>query len=276
MADNPTARIRELGARLWAAREAAGVGRTELARSLGLAMPTVARFELGRREPTRTNLALMLGYCRVPAEESAYILDLAEASRHKCWVRPHGSRLPEAVPSVLFQYQAANAIACYDPHGIPPLFQSVDYIDADLGRRCGDGIEVSEHRLARKAYRGLLVRDNRPRAVCYLHESALRSLPVDEETRRSQLLALVMASGSNEATIRVVPVEHEHAVGAAGFSSLRFDEYPPLVVQPAETVTLIVEGPEHIAAYAAAITRLTRLALSELDSRELLCRLSAE
>jgi transcriptional regulator with XRE-family HTH domain len=253
---------------------AAGLNGAELARNLGWSAAQLSRYESANRNITTINVAALLGYCQATDPERAEILALTNPVEDGCWVRPHDGLLPEAVPSVLYQFQTATDITCYDPGGIPPLLQSADYIDADLLYRFGPDTDVSCYRHVRQIYRALLGTRNRPGVVCYLHESALRALPLDEDTCRSQFLAMVLATGAGAAVVRIIPAGDESTLSIGGFSLLRIYDYPSVVIHPAQSATLILEGPEHIRTYANVAATLNKLALSELDSRDLLANLA--
>lgn len=277
MNNDTPARGRELGARLREAREAKGVSNNQMADDLGWSQGTTSRFETGHRDVSPLNVATILGYCGVPRPQRAAILELTDDTRDGCWPRPHGDLLPEAVPSVLFQYQHANAITCYTPNGIPPMLQTSDFMEADLRNRFGgDDAEVVRRQEARRDYREILVKPRPPAAVSYLHETALRELPVDDETRWSQYLGLSLAIGSAEAQVRIIPAGAEHWIEAGGFSLLWFREFPPLVCRPVETATLILEGMEHVQRYEQIVIDLDKIALSELDSRDVITELVAK
>jgi len=121
-----------------------------------------------------------------------------------------------------------------------------------------------------------MIKTHPPLTACYIHEAALRELPVDGETRWSQYLGLLLAIGSAEAKVRIIPTGKERTIESGGFSLLRFTEFPPLVCRPAETVTLILEGDEHVGRYERIVIELDKISLSELESRELIAELVAE
>jgi transcriptional regulator with XRE-family HTH domain len=277
MNNDVPARARELGARLREAREAKGVSNNQMADELGWSQGTTSRFETGHREVSTLNVATILGYCGMSRAERAAILELTDNSRDGCWPRPHGDLLPEAAPSVLFQYRHAAAITCYAPNGIPPMLQTVDFIEAELRHRFGpDDAGVVRGAEVRRDYREILIKPDRPAVVCYLNETTLRRLPVDNDTRWSQYFGLSLAIGSDEAQVRVIPTNRERAIEAGGFSLLRFKEFPALVCRPVETATLILEGTDHVQRYERILTDLDKIALSVPDSRNVITNLVAE
>lgn len=111
MEDNPTARSRELGARLRAVREAAGYpSSNRLAKHLGWSQATVSRLETGMRSPTALNVAAVLEFCKVTGPECAEIMELTECERNGCWAP---GRLLESYTSTTFGTLPNKVVLCY-------------------------------------------------------------------------------------------------------------------------------------------------------------------
>jgi transcriptional regulator with XRE-family HTH domain len=274
MGNNPTARSRELGARLRAVRQARGLLVGELASRLGWSHTKETRMEQGRRLAAQLDVAMILTLCGVPAGQRRAILELTEGGDTGTWVRQHQGRLPEAVPSVVFQEDNATTLVGYDPVGIPAALQTREYAEADLRRRFGPDIGP---RLAERVLRQLSARGaDRPDARYYLHEDVLRTMPGDREVRIGQLLYLASVLGQRHAEIRVIPAGAGRGWAATGFRQLWFADGPPVVCVATDAVSLILEGTEHIATYAAIIAALRRVALSREGSADLITGLVAE
>ncbi len=62
----PSEVTRYVGRHIARLREDAGLSQRELARSLGVKQPTVANWELGKREPTLSQLVEIANYFQVP------------------------------------------------------------------------------------------------------------------------------------------------------------------------------------------------------------------
>jgi transcriptional regulator with XRE-family HTH domain len=279
MPEAPTARARELAARLRAYRGKTGWNTEQFAARLGWTADKCARIETGDRPPSHLDTTLFLAECGVPVAERGAVLELTEGDRYGCWVRPHGAGLPEDAPGVLFQYQAAREIVCYDPNGVPAVVQNTDYIEEDLRHRfraeTEDAIEkaIRRHQSTRIDLWGLLNPDTRPDAVCFLNETTLRSLPLGPVTLWHLYLDLTIKIESGMAQIRIIPADRQPAVSAGGFALLRFAAHPPVVCRPCETVTLFLEG-EHVAAYERIAAELDETALSSLASRDLIVQIA--
>jgi len=218
-------------------------------------------------------VTLFLAECGVPVAERGGLLDLVDGDRHGCWVRPHGDRLPEAAPGVLFQHQTASTIICYHPSEIPVILQSGEYANEDLLYRFGSDDEVVRHEFVRGHYHSILSDDTSRDVVCFLHETVLRSVPLDNSTRWSLYYDLTCIIESKRAEVRIIPADREAALRVPVFSLLRTPGRPPLVCRPCETVTLILEG-DHTNAYEPSVALLDDLALSNLESRDLIVEIA--
>jgi len=276
MDDVSTARSRELGARLRGARKTLGWTGNRLARAIGWSPAKASRLETGNRQADAVDVAYLLGFCHLSQEERDAILELLGDRAPGCWVRPHAGVLPEAVPSVVCQQDLAGSVTVYDPCGIPPLLQTAEYAEADLLPRYATSEEVMPHLRARLDRHGLLHRSKGPGVLVYLHESALRSMPVAEEARAGQLLVMLMLAGQRQRVrLRVVPAGREHTRVAVGaFQLLRFADYPPVVCVPTQTVSLVLEGREHLEVFGRVLAGLDAVALSGADSIELIRELA--
>jgi hypothetical protein len=189
----------------------------EVALRLGWSGAKHSRMESGKRPVDLRAVTLMLGLCQAMPDKQAEILELAEAEDTGWWVRPHLGRMPEAVPSVVFQQDTADSIFFHDPLGVPGVLHTTEYAELDLLPRFASGAEAMAHVHARLARSTLVHKIAGPEVVFYLHESTLRSLPVSDEARAGQLLCLAMLTGRPRICIRVVPAEHDRALGAGRF-----------------------------------------------------------
>ncbi|HWC79107.1 MAG TPA: Scr1 family TA system antitoxin-like transcriptional regulator [Pseudonocardiaceae bacterium] len=266
----PDLRGRQLGQRIRAVRQAAGLSGPRAARALGISVAQLSRMESGHRGCTLLNVALLLGLCRVSSVDRAEILALcrrsteAEEDRgYGCWVRPHLGGPSEGVSAVAFAYETANSVVCCEPAGLPVLLQTGEFLEADLANR---GVDPARWLPPRRRHRSVLFAERGPDVVCFLHEATLRSLPVDEPVRQSQLIHLSMLIGQERLAVRIVPVERDRALMGGAFAVLRFGEFEPVVCVPCETVTLMLEQKRNLAAYEQRLRVLDRISLSERDS----------
>jgi transcriptional regulator with XRE-family HTH domain len=272
---DPGLRSRQLGARLRAALETAGITSNRAAQILGLSQPSVSRMLTGKREHNPLRVALLLGLCQVPAAERKEILGLlgpetGEDSEY--WVLPHPGGPPEESSTVRFACATAAGIEWCAPAGLPVLAQTAESMRAELRRR---GVaDVDRWTAARDQQRDVLFHPVGPTLHAFVHESSLLSLPGDEQVRQAQFIRLAMLIGQRRLRPRVVPAERERALMGGEFAVLRFRGHPPAVLVPGETVTLVLEGDHHVAGYRRRLDTLDALALSDKDSDRLIMKLA--
>ena len=274
--DMSTARSRELGARMREARQMFGWTGRRLAEAIGWSQAKASRLETGNRPAELADVAYVLGFCQMPQRQRDAVLELLIDEPEGYWVRPHRGALPEAVPSVVFQQDAAKTITCFDPCGIPPMLQTAEYAEAELLPRFDSSAEAMAAVRDRLGRHSLLHWANGPVGTFYLHESALRAMPVEPEVRAGQLLVLLMLIG-RDVSIRVVPADREHGRWAVGaFQVLGFGEFPAVVCVPTQTATLLLEQPDDVAEYRRVLAELDAVALSQADSTVLIQVLADE
>jgi len=267
------ARARELAARLTTYRDKTGWSQQQFAQRLNWPTQKCVQIETGQWSPSELDVAMYLAECGVPPLDRAALLELVDGDRHGCWVRPHGDRLPDAAPGVLFQHQTAEQITCYHPTEIPVILQDNGYINEDLRHRFGTDEAIARHEFPRCEYRWILHSDTPPEVTCFLHESVLRAVPFDEDDRWELYNDLTVYIESKQTEVRIIPADREDALRVPEFSLLRSAGRSPVVCRPCETVTLILEG-DHIAAYEPYVALLDELALSTLESRDLIVEIA--
>ena len=270
-----TARGRELGARLQEYRTKNGWDVGQLVARLGCSAHKIVTIECGERMPSALDAAVLLAECGATRAERDEVLELLDGhGTAGCWARPHGELLPEAVPSVLFQYQQATALTCYNPYGIPGVLKSSAYFEGELRERFPENTDemIVRHQGAQQEYGYLLAKLDQP-PMCYLSERALRAITVNENDRLFQFQHMAGLIRDERAQIRVVSTEREDAVPAAAFSVLRFTEANPVVCVPTATATLILEG-EHVPVYERFVAELDALALPMGASADLIVGLA--
>lgn len=278
-----SARSRYLGAELRKRRERANWSALQLAQRVGWAASTVSRLESGERGVTPVNLATYLAMCDVVGNEQAALLELSRGREDGWWTCSHGDVLPDEVPALRFQQEAANRITCYHPGIIPELLQTEEYADWQL--RDHLSIEVALDLVDRLVVRvqerldrqHVLYERERRSWVFYLDENALRALPGDAAAGSGQLVHLAMLVEQQQARIRVIPTELVHLGAAIGrFWVFGFEAYAPVVCAQTDTISLFGERESDVAAYQRILDRLETTALSELDSLDLIVKLADE
>jgi Domain of unknown function (DUF5753) len=256
------AQARELAEELRSQREFLGVPAHVLAKRLGWSASKLSRVEhalapISELDVVRYGANIgetaewvdgLLGMCRDPGAP--------------------GYWLSERMHTLVFHETTATSSASYDPLVVPGLLQTQEYAAALIG--------PDEPWL-------VILRMERQRALqsrpfeFFIHEQALR-LPVGgNQLMNEQLLKLVLIAEQPTISIRVVPI----ALGARSmfggeFVMFRHDLHDPLVYLDQEVAGLFLDGVKHISACEERLARISSVALSRGESREMLAALASD
>ncbi|MBM7863654.1 Scr1 family TA system antitoxin-like transcriptional regulator [Lentzea nigeriaca] len=127
-----TARGREFGEVVRAAISASGMTAQRVAELVGWQEGKLSDFVNGKIGCTETELALLLGVCRTPAQERDHLLNLLPETQVRGWWQQHGSRVPARLRTLVKNVAAAKTLTMWHPHALPVFLQSVDYMRAAI------------------------------------------------------------------------------------------------------------------------------------------------
>ncbi|GAA1963895.1 helix-turn-helix transcriptional regulator [Amycolatopsis minnesotensis] len=274
----PTVRARELGEALRAALEKAGVTGKEVARELQWSQSEVSRMLSGKRGVRESDVATLLGYCRIGGAEHKRLLKLCEEANKPGWWQQYGSRLPMQLRTYLDHEDKAIAIHEFAPTVVPGLLQTSDYARAVIACSANMPGNEIDNRVAAKIDRASIFNRSRPaRCIFYLHEFVLRLPAGGPAVMSDQLHHLLRMSVRQSISLRVLPADVGVHAGAAGsFVFMEFSEIKPVVYLEAETSALFLEEPEEIRSYRKVLASLAETALPEAQSRDLVSSLATE
>ncbi|MEV7043103.1 helix-turn-helix transcriptional regulator [Amycolatopsis sp. NPDC051061] len=271
-----TVKSRELGEGLRRVLAAAGLSGKEVADQLGWTPPDVSKMLNGRRAIRETQVALLLGICKVRGAEQRRLLALCREANRPGWYQQHGSHLPLQLRTLLDHEDKATAISAFAGNLLPGALQTADYARAVISRIVNVPAEEVDERVAARVARSAIF--NRPAGFTYfVHEFVLR-LPVGgAEVMSDQLHHLLRMSVRPRISLRVVPTSVGAHAGIVGsFIFMEFAEIKPVVYLESETTAAFLEEDEEIRAYRRIIGSLAGTALSEGQSRELISRVALE
>ncbi len=271
-----TVKSRELGEGLRRVLAAAGLSGKEVADQLGWTPPDVSKMLNGRRAIRETQVALLLGICKVRGAEQRRLLALCREANRPGWYQQHGSHLPLQLRTLLDHEDKATAISAFAANLLPGALQTADYARAVISRIVNVPADEVEERVAARVARSAIFR--RPAAFTYfVHEFVLR-LPVGgAEVMSDQLHHLLRMSVRPRISLRVVPASIGAHAGIVGsFIFMEFAEIKPVVYLESETTAAFLEEDEEATAYRRIIGSLAGTALSEGQSRELISRVALE
>lgn len=275
----PTARRRQLGIRLLALREAAGLTAEEAGDAAGVSKATVSRYERAKGN-VRWNQVDQL--CRVYGasdEERAAMVELAKNSKvTDGWWVPLAGKLPSPMRLLLAMENETPRISQYTAGVIPGLLQTLDYARAI--RETPDSAlppqDVDEYLAMRMRRQQILDRPSPPTYHLVLDESVIRRRVGGPGVMAAQLDHLLKRGREPHISIQVLPF----AAGAYSAALNSFIVYggpdPSLDVIFIETVagSLILEEPEARERYAGAIAFLRQEALDPDASADLIAEVS--
>jgi transcriptional regulator with XRE-family HTH domain len=276
--DESTARSRFLGHELRTRRRAAGLTLSDVATRMKLYASTLTRVEKGERGLTLTNLVTYLALCGVVGTEQQALLELARAREDQWWTCPHDGAGPDELPALWFTLKAADRVTCWHPGAVPELLQTDELAAWQLQSRHGATADVAARHAERtERQQEYVLGPSLRKLTFHLPESALRSLPVEDNVRSGQMAHLAMLIAEERVRIRVLPERLDHGVPAIGrFWLFGFRGHASTVCAQTEGVSVFAERAQDVQTYELSMKRLDALALSEQDSADLIAGLGED
>lgn len=245
---------------------------------LGWSSSKVSRLESGTRGTSEVDVAIYLASCGVGRAELERLLDLVRDADDGYWLRPHGTRLPDELRSLVVQENLASSVSSYEPLLIPGLLQTEDYargLFEWLGMGAGDTIGLKVQ--ARLDRQGILRRRRPPRFTFFVHEHALRAEVGGPPVMHEQLLHLLFMTALPQCELRVVPVSAgPHGALGGPFRLMRYADHPAVAYVENQTASLFLESAHDIDAYRRLLVKLADVALDGGQSRAWLAQRASE
>jgi transcriptional regulator with XRE-family HTH domain len=283
MTGSPPVRRRLLGSALREYRESLGYHLDEAARILECDRSKISRIETGERGIRAKELRELLTEYGVPATEQEALLAIAHRGRESGWWLDYHDVLSPAAQDYVIMEIAATEILAYEPHQVPDLLQTPDYMRAAAAvdpRYTSD--EQRAHAMEVKLNRQRIVVAGRaPSLDIVMTEGALRQTVGPPRVMREQLgrLAALADSGvadglpdsdipeaeRSRVSLRVLPfTAGAHAVAGCGpMTLLRFAETPEIGVVHLAALSggICLEGREDVVRYLRTFAGLRSAAL---------------
>jgi transcriptional regulator with XRE-family HTH domain len=268
-----TARGREFGEGMRKAIANAGLSAREVAELLGWDEGKVSNVLTGKGGVTKLEVALLLGVCRVEADERDRLLALFPVRHIEGWWQQHGTCAPIRPSTAHAHVAQAKTLICWHPHVVPIFLQTDAYMrELLVASATVSAAELEERLRAQFEMRQLL--GNRLDCTFFIHEFALQLQVGGPAAHADQIHHLMFLANWKNIEIRIVPAEAGAHAGIAGpFSHLTFAKYQPVVWLEAENSSLFIEKNEAITGYDAVARELDRVSLHEQESIEFIDRL---
>ncbi|RZS34824.1 helix-turn-helix protein [Herbihabitans rhizosphaerae] len=262
-----TARARELGQKLRALREKAGLPAYDLADRLGWSASKVSRIESGDRNLAEAQVVRYAAYCGATPNDMDILQLLCREARNP------GYWLTQRLRSLLYYESTAITSSSWDSLVVPGILQTQEYATA-LSTGAGVSPGLTHHYVGIRMERQRQL--NHGGFTFYVHEQALRLRVGGNRVMNEQLLKLVLLTDQAGISIRVVPADlGERSHFGPTFIRWEYERHRPLVSVDIEPGLFLEEKP-FVATYQAKLDRIKEVALTVGQSREVLAALASE
>jgi transcriptional regulator with XRE-family HTH domain len=251
-----------LGKRLQDLREKAGLSPEQAARALRVNQTTVRRMEKAEVGLKLLYVEKLLQTYGVDREETDAFLGLAEEANKPGWWHNFRDVVPDWFSVYVSLEGAAKRIRAYEPHWVPGLLQTEDYVRALMAVGFPDACsEELDRRVALRMERqALLTRPgNAPQLWAVMDEAVLRRNVGGPEVMRGQIESLLEAVERPNVTLQVVPFATGPYLGCSGhFQIFRFQipELPDIVYAEGLTSAVYMDQREEVSAHLQALDRM--------------------
>lgn len=273
---SPTARQRELGARLRGFRIDRGLTVENVANELLCSATKISRLETGVRRPSLRDVRDLCALYELDETTSAELMSLARGAREQGWWSKYEDLNLD--PYIGLE-QEAVAITCYSMSYIPGLLQTAGYADGVIktiapkmeARIAGQRVE------ARMRRQQVLEKANPPRYDVLIDEAVMHRAVVGPGVMAAQLDKVLEVMRLGSATVQVIPFSAGAYAALEGyFSLLEFAEdsdLRPMVFVEGLSANLYLERDADVARYRETIEYLRDRALNLRRSAELITRI---
>jgi transcriptional regulator with XRE-family HTH domain len=278
---NPTLRRRELGVRLRALRNQAGLTVEQVAAELECTPSKISRIETARRAVSVRDVKDLCRIYGVDGAEADRLVEMARQAKQRGWWQRYDD-LGDGIPPLIGLQTAASYITDYGSSRVPALLQTEGYARAVIrGSAPLIRTEVLEERVeARMLRHRLLYQDGAPRFWGLLDEAVLHRRVGGDAVMKEQLAHIVeVGEELPNVTIQVIPfVVGAHPGMDSTFVFMEFDEVSlsPVIFVEGLAGDIYLERESDISRYREMIAHLRATALSPADSVRFISRVSHE
>ena len=279
----PPVRRRLVGRALRTYREQLGYNLEDAARLLECDRSKISRIETGDRGIRPKELRELLADYRVPREQQALLMELADPRGAFGWYRDYADVLPGPQRDYLIMEAAASKISVYEAQRVPGLLQTPAYARAlaEADPFLADDAARDRAVEALAARQAAVLGEQRPEVHLVIGQAALHQQVGSPQAMNEQLRMLAWeAADSGTVTVQVLPFESgaHMAAGEGTVEIVQFAGAPGqgLVHVGGVAGGTCLEGRDDLAAYAGAFDQLRAFALSPAQSALLLRGLAGD
>ncbi|WP_433274246.1 helix-turn-helix domain-containing protein [Actinosynnema sp. CS-041913] len=259
-----TAKAMALGAKIRAAREAAGLNQREVCRRTGIHPGTMTRHESGERPPSEEAAAAILDALGVEGPEREEILELArdEPATGSAWL---AVGLPEQrvqLDALLQIEQLATEIIDVSPLVVPGLLQVSGYTRAIMRGSAVPESEIETRVAIRMGRRDILTRARPVRYTALVGNYVSRQEFGDPAVRTEQAEHLRKMSELPNVDFRVFPIDSGwHAALAGPFSLITISDGETIVHLENHASGLFIQDRETVAVFQGVVEQVAELSV---------------
>lgn len=264
-APSPAIRRRELGTRLRAHREAAGLTLDEVADRLLVSSTKISRLETAARGVNLRDVRDLAALYQLPDAEVDVLMRLARESREASSWQQYENRISDYAELE----EAATAIYDFESTAVPALLQSERYaravaIGVDPGATDAKRRDAVRARLARQRS----MQEHRQTFSAILDEAALHRVVGGKDVMHEQMGVLLARARLPNVTIRIIPYEvGAHPGMDSTFILLRFEEsVSDLVYVEGLIGSIYLKSPGDVERYERVFDRLQQMSLTKAGS----------
>ena len=275
---SPTVRRRRLAAELRGIRESKGKSGDVVAAALRWSPSKISRYERARTGLRPREVERLLDYYGITGSHRALLLGLAEDAAQKGWWEEFADSLSEDYQQFIGLEYEATSINIWHVDVVTGLLQTEAYARHIIGSysrvepippgMIGRMVKVRMRR------QQVLTRDDLQLSVV-LDESVLKRRIGDESVMYEQLQRLVHEADRPNLTLRILPLEKQHAVISESFVIFGFGDDSDAMLQDVVSTEhlkngFILEGERETYLHRIAFQMLAEASLDPAQSRALI------
>jgi hypothetical protein len=277
----PTVGQLVLGKRLQVLRENAGLSPAQAAAALDVNQTTIRRMEKAEVGLRLVYVGKLLHTYGVAGDEIQQFLALAQEANKPGWWHGYRDVLPEWFSVYVSLEGAAKRIRAYEPHYVPGLLQTADYVRTLLRVGFPDacGPELDRRIDLRLERQSLLTRPDAPHLWVVMDETVLRRDIGGPEVRRGQVQRLIDAVAAPNVTLQVLPFSagpHPGAFGPFQLFGFEIPELPDIVYLESLTGASYLDQHDDVVTYQRTLDRMCEQAVTPHGTEALLGELLKE
>ena len=275
---SPTVRRRRLAAELRGIRESKGKSGDAVAAALRWSPSKISRYERARTGLRPGEVARLLDYYGITGSQRALLLGLAEDAAQKGWWEEFADSLSEDYQQFIGLEHEATSIAIWHVDVVTGLLQTEAYARHIIGSysRVEPMPPGMIGRMVKVRMRRQQVLDREELQVSVvLDESVLKRRIGDESVMYEQLRRLAREAERPNLTLRILPLNAQHAVFGESFVIFGFGDdsdamLHDVVITEQLRSSVTLEGERETYLHRIAFRSLSEAALDPAASRELL------